>query len=105
MPKQSSPDKLGIENLIIFCLYSCNKNKETSFEDLTKECFSRFPQIFSLKKYLKWPDARKLDRPLRDLRKRGLIKGDPATNFSLTAKGEKIAGELGKIICQKKLFN
>ncbi len=104
MPKQSLPDKLGVENLIVFCLYSANKNKETTFEDLTKECFKNFPQVFCLKKYPKWPDTRKLDRPLRDLRKRGLIKGDPASSFSLTPKGERAAEELTKILRQKKLL-
>jgi len=84
-------------------LYSLPDEK-VNFEKLVKECFKNFPEVFSLKNYPKWPDSRKLDRPLRTLRKAGLIVGDPKTSFSLTSRGKKRAQEIAKILCQKKLL-
>jgi len=69
-----------------------------------KKCFRYFPEIFSLKNNLKWPDTRKLDRPLRDLRGKKLIKGSPDTFIYLTEKGKKTGQELNKLLCQKKLL-
>ncbi len=93
----------SINDLILFILYSFG-DKESSFEKLAKECFSRFPQIFSLRDYPQLLDTRKLDRPLRTLRKRKLIKGDPQTFFSLTSQGKKEAQEITKKLLQKKLL-
>ena len=98
------PNNIGIENLIVFVLYSFSKQGESKFEDLAKNCFSNFPKIFSLKKYPKLLDTRKLDRPLRDLRKKGLVSGNPESFFSLTLKGKKLAEELTKALRQKKLL-
>jgi len=50
------------------------------------------------------PDSRKIDRPLRTLRKRRLIKGDPKTFFTLTKTGQKIAEEIATTFRQRKLF-
>lgn len=95
--------KLGIENSILFVLY-LDDNKKQTFESLVQKCFNCFPEIFSLKNHLKWPDTRKLDRPLRGLRKKRLIKGSPDTFIALTEKGKKIGKELNKLFCQKKLL-
>ncbi len=97
--------KASINNLILLSIYSVIENQEKcTFERLIKECFTLFPQVFSFTRYLKWPDARKLDRPLRTLRKRKLITGDPKTYFSLTKPGKKIAEEITKTFRQRKLF-
>lgn len=90
-----------LNDLIIFCLYSLGD--KCTFEELTKESFSRFPECFSFSKIKKWPDSRKLDRPLRTLRKRKLIKGEPKTYFSLTKLGKKRAQEIAKIFRQGRL--
>ena len=100
MPKKALN---SINDLILFVLYSL-PNKGSSFEKLTKECFNQFPQVFSLRNYPQLPDTRKLDRPLRTLRKRKLIKGDPQTFFSLTPRGKEEAQEIAKILRQKKLL-
>ncbi len=92
-----------MENLILFVLYS-NDSKKQTFENLVKKCFGCFPEIFSLKNNPKWPDTRKLDRPLRDLRERKLIKGGSNTFISLTDKGKKIGQETNNLFCQKKLL-
>jgi len=91
--------------LILFALYSVASNKEKcDFERLVKECFTLSPETFSFSKYPQWPDSLKLDRQLRTLRKRKLIKGDPKTSFSLTKLGKKIALETAKTFRQRKLF-
>ncbi len=92
-----------INDLILFVLYS-SSSKESSFGKLAKECFNQFPQVFSLRNYPQLLDTRKLDRPLRTLRKRKLIDGDPKTFFSLTSQGKKEAQEIAKILRQKRLL-
>lgn len=94
----------SINNLILFGIYSVIEKKEKcTFEKLIKECFTLFPKAFSFPQYQKWPDSRKLDRPLRTLRKRRLIAGNPKTSFSLTKSGKKLAEETVKTFRQKKL--
>lgn len=97
--------KASINNLILFGINLVIENKEKcTLERLIKECFTLFPRAFGLSKYHQWPDARKLDRPLRTLRKRKLITGSPKTSFSLTKLGKKVAEETAKNFRQKKLF-
>lgn len=94
----------SINGLILFGIYSVVEKKEKcTFEKLIKECFTLFPKVFSFSKHPKWPDSRKLDRPLRTLRKRKLITGNPKTSFSLTKQGKKRAEEIIKTFRQKKL--
>jgi len=94
-----------ITDLILFGINSITENKEKcTFERLIKECFTLFPETFSFSKYPQWPDSRKLDRPLRTLRKIKLITGNPKTFFSLTKLGKKIAEETSKTFRQRKLF-
>jgi len=102
---QEISKEISISELILFTIYSVTSNKEKcDFERLIKECFTLFPETFSFSKYPQWPDSRKLDRPLRSLRQRKLIKGDPKTYFSLTKTGQKIAIEIAKTFRQRKLF-
>jgi len=91
--------------LILFSIYSVTSNREKcDFERLIKECFTLSPETFSFSKYPQWPDSLKLDRQLRNLRKRKLITGDPKTSFSLTKLGKKTALETAKTFRQRKLF-
>jgi len=95
----------SINSLILFSIYSVIEDEEKcTFERLAKECFILFPKTFSFPKYLQWPDSRKLDRPLRSLRRKRLISGDPKTAFSLTKSGKKIVEEMIKSFRQRKLF-
>ncbi|MBZ9572956.1 hypothetical protein KJA17_02130 [Patescibacteria group bacterium] len=100
MPRKISN---SINDLILFVLYSFGEGK-SSFEKLVKECFNQFPQVFSLKGHPQWPDTRKLDRPLRDLRKKKLIKGNPQTFFTLTTLGKRRAKEIAETFKQRKLL-
>lgn len=96
--------KVSTNDLILFSIYSVMAKKEKcGFERLVKECFILFPKSFSFLGISKWPDSRKLDRPLRTLRKRKLITGDPKSFFSLTKLGRKTAEEVAKTFRQRKL--
>ncbi|MCJ7804242.1 hypothetical protein MUP35_00705 [Patescibacteria group bacterium] len=80
---------LGIQNTI-------EKKKKCSYGDLINELFSKYPGIFSIADYLKWPDTLKLDRPLRSLRSDRLITGSPITFYSLTPLGQEKTRQLKK---------
>lgn len=96
--------RISINDLILFSVYSLlDKENKCTFEGLVKECFALFPKSFSFSKFPEWPDSRKLDRPLRSLRKKKLISGGPKTFFSLTKTGKKTAGEIAKVFRQRKL--
>ena len=102
---QEISKQISIADQIMFSIYFVISNREKcDLERLIKECFTLFPETFSFSKYPQWPDSRKLDRPLRALRQRKLIKGDPVTIFSLTKSGQKIAVEIAKSFRQRKLF-
>ena len=96
---------LGIKELILLGIYSIvNNGGKCTLERLVKESFNLFPEAFCFSRYPEWPDSRKFDRPLRTLRKRKLITGDPKTSFSLTKPGKKIALETAETFRQRKLF-
>jgi len=96
--------KAKITNLILISLYALeNSGQKITFERLLKECFNLFPQKFNFSKYSDWPDARKLDRTLRSLRKKKLVLGNPKENFSLTKEGQKEALEVMNLLKQRKL--
>ena len=96
---------ISINDLIVFGIYSISSQDEKcTVEKLVNECFIFFPKAFNLAQYPKWPDARKLDRPLRTLRNKKLIVGNPKNTFSLTKEGKKIALEIARTFRQKKLL-
>lgn len=97
--------RLGVNNLILFAVHSLtSKQKKCTFEKLMKECFILFPKAFSFSDFPQWPDSRKLGRPLRFLRRKRLIKGNPKTSFSLTELGEKTVKDVVRLLIQKKLW-
>jgi len=103
--KEKSYKKFSINDLIIFCIHSVVLNNEKcSFERLVKECFALFPDTLKFERYPIWPDSRKLDRPIRTLRKEKLVIGDPKTYFILTKTGEGRASEIEKALRQGKLL-
>ena len=78
------------------------KQGKISFEDLLNECFLNFSSKFTFQRH-RWPDARKLDRPLRSLQEDKLVRRE-GDYFYLTKKGEKQAKSLEQLFRQKKLF-
>ena len=95
----------SINTLILFAIFVLIEEKEKcTFENLVETCFALFQKRFSLADHPKWPDSRRLDRPLRTLRKRKLITGGPGTSFSLTKLGKKKALEIAKSFQQKQLI-
>ena len=96
--------KVSINNLILFGIYLLTENeKKCTFERLLKKCFNLFPKTFGFREFTKWPDSRKLDRPLRTLRRKKLIIGNPKIFFKLTNLGRKIAKETAETFRQEKL--
>ncbi len=97
--------KASINDLILFSVYSVVTNKEDcTFERLVNQSFILFPDIFGFQRYPQWPDARKLDRPLRSLRNQKYIKGDPGTEFAITKEGREKAEQVAKTLRQGKLL-
>ena len=96
--------KIPINDLILLGIYLLEKEgKKCDFESLIEKCFKLSPALISFKNH-KWPDSRKIDRPLRSLRKNSLIKTNPELLFSLTKKGAKKSLEIIKILYQGKLL-
>ena len=96
--------RVRINDLILLGIHSVNeRRKGCTFEGLVKECFDLFPGTFRFSDLSQWPDARKLDRPLRTLRRKGLIVGHPQTVFTLTVLGKKTALEVAKALGQRRL--
>jgi predicted transcriptional regulator len=94
---------MNYNQLILLSLYNLSqKRKKVDFEDLLEECWKQFPSTF-LFSHHQWPDARKLDRPIRQLKEKGFLfknNGD----FRLTKRGETLIRQLRKSLRQKKLF-
>ena len=98
-------EKVPINDLILFGIFSvAETSKKCSFETLVHKCFTLFPKVFFLQKRPRWPDTRKLDRPLRTLRDEKMIIGSPKTLFSLTKRGKKKALDVAKVFRQTKLL-
>lgn len=91
-PAKFAPEiysRFSLNDLILASIYLIlSKNETCTFERLVAECFFNFPRVFSFKRYPKWPDALKFDRPLRTLRAKALIVGNPKDKFSLNKYGE-----------------
>jgi len=103
--KKDRASNFSVNDLILFCIHSVIESSEQcSFERLVKECFTLFPETLKFPRYPIWPDSRKLDRPLRALRKEKLVIGDPKTYFMLTKSGEARAATLSKALRQGKLL-
>jgi len=95
-------EKVETQNLIVYGIYSVTKNREVcTYETLVKECFEKFPRVFGFKKYPKWPDSLKFDRPLRTLREKGLIVGSVMSHFELTRFGQDLARSTESILLGK----
>ena len=96
---------ISVNDLLLFSIHSVILNNEQcSFDRLVKECFILFPDAIKFLRYPIWPDSRKLDRPLRALRKEKLIIGDPKSFFMLTEAGVKKAVLIDKTLRQGKLL-
>jgi hypothetical protein len=103
--KELELDKTSMNELILFSIFSVlSENDICSFDRLVKECFTLFPKHFGFVRYPLWPDSRRLDRPLRSLRKEGFIKGDPKVEFFLTDEGKGKADAVRKSLRQGKLL-
>lgn len=97
--------KTSVSDLILFAVSSVLEKKEVcTFGRLIRECFNFFPKSFNFSDNQQWPDSRKIDRPLRTLRSRKLISGDPQRFFFLTKIGKKRAEQVAESFRQKRLI-
>jgi len=95
-------NKLKMQDLIVFGIYSVvEMGEKCTYERLVAECFDKFPKVFGFKRYPQWPDSLKFDRPLRTLRKEGLIVGSVRGYLELTEFGKRIAKETEAILDNK----
>jgi hypothetical protein len=95
--------RVSVLDLILVSFLSLeNSTKQVDFEILLKRCFDLFPEKFCFSQ-LELPDARKIDRPLRSLRRMKLVSGNPKESFVLTKKGRKKALEAMSFLRQRKL--
>lgn len=96
--------KMSICDLILISLYNLGTiNQKITFEKILKECFNLFPKKIYFEEYSSWPDARKIDRPIRTLRRKKLISGNPDKGFFLTKDGQKKAQEIMRVLRQMRL--
>ena len=96
--------KLAINDLILISIFQLQtSNKKIGFEELLKNIFELFPKKINFEKCPNWPDSRKIDRPIRTLRRKKLIGGNPIKGFFLTKDGQKRAQEIIKILKQMRL--
>ena len=96
--------KITINDLILLGIYIIEKeNRICDFESLIDECFQLSPRLISFQNH-NWPDSRKIDRPLRNLRKNKFIQINSDLNISLTKKGRGKSSEIIKILYQGKLL-
>ena len=108
MAKKSWPEeiyhKIAVADLILIALHQLESSKKKAdFEGLLKTCFNLFPEKLGFSKHPRWPDARKISRPLRSLRKQKLISGSAKKIFSINQAGRKRALEAVKLLRQRKL--
>lgn len=96
--------KIPINDLILLGIYLLEKEEKLcDFEELIGKCFSLSSESISFKRN-KWPDSRKIDRPLRDLKNKDLVNISSEFIFSLTKKGTKESLEIIKELYQGKLL-
>lgn len=102
--KKEFYQNIKINDLILYAIFSLlNKKEDCIIENIMKECFFFFPDSFSFSLYRQWPDIRKIDRPIRFLRQKGIIKKNNNNIFSFTKEGEKKIQELIKTFKQGRL--
>jgi hypothetical protein len=100
------------DDLLVFALYSVIQNNiDSNFENLVVECYTLFPERFGLPGYIeKYPDSAQVEKSwLRCRTDKGLITGNKAQGFELTARGietvQKTQKKLGsKTLDAKKLI-
>lgn len=82
----------ALHELILVGIYRVLEQESAcTFERLVAQCFNDFPKAFRFKRYPRWPDALKFDRPIRTLRQQGLITGSIKQYLYLTESGRRAA--------------
>lgn len=97
--------QISLEKMVLQSIDMALKTHgKCTFSELVKQAFTIYPDDFALSGYTIWPDSVKLDRPLRKLRQDGFITGGASSEFLLTAKGEKVIGEIKSFESQNQML-
>ena len=73
------------------------EGEDCTFERLVFECFTLFPQSFSLKRYPQWPDSARMNKAwLRARTDRGWLVGSVQEGFRLSEAGLRIAKRVAR---------
>ncbi len=88
----------ALDDLVVFCVREIIRaGEECTFERLVYECFTRFPDSFSLIRYPEWPDSARVNKCwLRCRTDKGWIVGSVKEGFRLTPAGERVAEKVAK---------
>ncbi len=89
---------LSIDNLLAYAVWRiAEAGEECTFERLVYECFTLFPNAFSLQRYPHWPDSARVDKTwLRCRTDRGWIIGSVQEGFRLTDRGAQAAAKVAR---------
>ena len=95
---------IGLDQLVVFSAESIiRSDEECTFERLVYECFTLFPEVFSLIRYPDWPDSARINKSwLRCRTDKGWLAGSTKEGFRLTKIGELIAKETEEKLESKK---
>ncbi|NPV82460.1 MAG: hypothetical protein HPY46_02590 [Candidatus Aminicenantes bacterium] len=102
-----SYEKLGLDQLLIYCVKKIIERGEVcTFETLVYECFSLFPEKFSLAHYPEWPDSARVEKSWRRCRSdKGWLSGRAKEGLRITEAGAEIALATEKILFKKTVIN
>ncbi len=94
---------IGYDDLVTYSVFSLqNKKEEATFENLVVECYHLFPKRFSLVGYPRYPDSALVNKSwLRCRTDKGLIEGNVANGFKLTAAGLAIVEKVSLLLKDK----
>lgn len=96
--KLTNYESIDLDSLVTYAVWLIEQKNETcTFERIVEECFTLFPDKFSLFGYPHWPDSARVNKSwLRCRTDKGLIKGKVKTGFELTEKGLRLVEDLLK---------
>jgi len=92
--------EIGIDQLVVLSVHRIlESGEDCTFERLVYECFTLFPESFSLIRYPDWPDSARINKAwLRCRTDKGWLSGSTKEGFRLTSLGHKMALETQEIL-------
>jgi hypothetical protein len=105
MPRKSGQPT--IDELAVYCAWKVLSRRELcTFEKLTIECYKRFPAVFCLSGYPRYPDSARVNKSwLRCRTDHGWILGNLNTSFRLSPQGYAVARSVEKRLSARKSWS